>query len=255
MMMKRKRLGQDDTAKNAVVGDKNQEGGPSGEIVSYGILLYKRGDKSNSCEKTTATTNDNDNADHNARKQQKQQPQKEEEKDDDEIRFLLGLIPQRNWWTVFKGLPHTNDQTGVVTESPHETALREFQEETSIALKTTTTRPFNPELTLHGHVGSGKNKKKLVIYLLPDDEEGNNTISSSQFDVSKVVKIDSGYMKGKPEIVAIRWLSYREAMNGITVTTDGTGNKQHHAKIYTSQRGILENAYKYLTTTTGSSIT
>ena len=138
-------------------------------------------------------------------------------------------------------------------ETPHETALREFQEETSIAL--TTTRSVNgggvllPELTLQGQVGSGKKKKRLVIYLIKDGDDDDdccrNSISTDQFDVSKVVPIDNGYMKGQPEIVAIQWLSYRQAMDGILMDSK-------HAKIYTSQRGIFEDAYKYLTQSSSS---
>jgi 8-oxo-dGTP pyrophosphatase MutT (NUDIX family) len=240
-MMKRKRPGQDGSAKKEKVGSGGStpaSAPKAGEIVSYGILLYKRGINCERTTTTTTTTNDHDNNDNNQKPQQRQQ---QVEKHDDEIRFLLGLIPQRNWWTVFKGLPDTNEQ-GVVVESPHETALREFQEETSIAWTGTL---LNPELTLHGHVGAGKNKKKLVIYLVQDGSGDNcNCISTNQFDVSKVVKIDSGYMKGQAEIVAIQWLSYHQAMNGI-MSAD-TNNKL--AKIYTSQRGILEEAYKYLTT-------
>jgi 8-oxo-dGTP pyrophosphatase MutT (NUDIX family) len=155
------------------------------------------------------------------------------------------LIPQKNWWTVFKGLPHSND------ESPHETALREFHEETSIAL--TPRHAFNPEATLHGTVGSGKNKKKLVVYLIKDgNADDESSVCTNQFDVTKVVTIDSGYMKGHPEIVAIQWLSYREAMDGCSITTTAdtsVNNNNKPAKIYTSQRGILEDAYQYLRTT------
>jgi 8-oxo-dGTP pyrophosphatase MutT (NUDIX family) len=232
-MTKRKRSGQPDgTTATALAA------ATTGELVSYGILLYKRGSDKNCEKRTTTNGRDIDDNDKNQTQQQQRLQPVEKQNDGDDVRFLLGLIPQRNWWTIFKGLPNTNED-GVVVESSQETALREFQEETSIVWPGGTV--LIPELTLQGSVGSGKNKKKLVIFLV----QAVTSISTDQFDVSKVIQIDKGYMKGQPEIVAIQWLSYRQATNGIA-TTD-TNNKL--AKIYTSQRGILEEAHQYLTTT------
>ena len=53
------------------------------------------------------------------------------------------------------------------------------------------------------------------------------------FNVDQVVKIDSGYMAGRPEIIDIKWLSLEQAMNGA-----------HGAKIYNSQESILSQAYQ-----------
>ena len=47
-------------------------------------------------------------------------------------------------------------------------------------------------------------------------------------------------MKGQPEIVKIRWLTFEEALDGIN----------GGAKIYKSQQGILKQAHEFLTTTT-----
>lgn len=139
-------------------------------------------------------------------------------KQDDEVVYLLGMIPQRNWWTVFKGMPNNDD------ESPHETALREFREETGT--DENVLQAISPEATLYGKTG----KKDLVIYL----QEGSE-VSSESFNLERVVKIDQGYMKGKPEIVAIRWLTMREALDGV----DG-------AKIYKSQESILRDAQDFV---------
>lgn len=149
-------------------------------VVSYGVLLYK-----------TEAAN---------------------------VRYLLGLIPQRNWWTVFKGLPK-ND----ASEAPTETALREFAEETGTQNVLT---QLQAEHTLKGRAG----KKDLVIFL----QNGSN-VPEDCFNVNRVVKIDQGFMKGKPEIVKIKWLTFEEAMGGF----DG-------ARLYTSQQGILRQAQEYL---------
>jgi 8-oxo-dGTP pyrophosphatase MutT (NUDIX family) len=154
----------------------------SNRVNSYGILLYKQ--------------------------------------DSDSNRFLLGLIPQRNWWTVFKGLPEGD-------ETPHETAIREFHEETGIS---NAFPGLSPETTLHATVGSGKTAKDLHVYLV----KGSH-IKQSSFNANKVVKIDQGYMKGAPEIVEIRWMTLEEAL-------DGNGG----AKIYTSQQQLLRDAHKFL---------
>lgn len=141
------------------------------------------------------------------------------------IHFLLGLIPQRNWWTVFKGLPEEG-------ETPYESALREFREETGmvdplVLAKLSSAESLKPETTLHAKVGSGKD---LNIFLIEASH-----ISESSFDVSKVVKINQGYMSGRPEIVAIRWLTLQQALTGV----DG-------AKIYKSQQDLLKEAHRFI---------
>ena len=159
-------------------------------IVSYGILLYKRADDD--------------------------QP--------DGIRFLLGMIPQRDAWTVFKGMPSQKDDGS--DESPTETALREFEEETGCQ-GLLTLPEFHPEATLHGRTS----KKHLEIYL----HEGSFFDEHESFCAERVIKIEDGYMKGRPEIIAVRWLSLQQAMEG----ADG-------AKIYKSQESILQEAYAIL---------
>ena len=151
-------------------------------LTSYGVLLYKKGNAGI-------------------------------------VQYLLGLIPQRTFWTVFKGMPEANDV------SPHETALREFYEETGIIRKDlVAVSPDAP--VLEGRAG----KKRLIIYLVHAPE-----IQESMFEIGRVVKIDQGYMAGQPEIVAIRWLSLQQAVEGI----DG-------AKIYNSQESILHQAQSIL---------
>ena len=71
--------------------------------ISHGVLLYRRKPDAPSPHDNAATANGIN------------------------FEFLLGMIPQRNFWTVFKGMPNDN-------ESPLETAAREFQEETSVNL-------------------------------------------------------------------------------------------------------------------------
>jgi hypothetical protein len=56
------------------------------------------------------------------------------------------------------------------------------------------------------------------------------------FDIDQVVKIDSGYMAGRPEIIDVKWLSLDQAMNGVH---DGS-------KIYKSQETILSQAYEVI---------
>ena len=110
-------------------------------------------------------------------------------------KYLLGLVPQRNFWTVFKGMPSDDGET------LEETALREFQEETGT--ENVLGDKLKPETTLRGKTA----KKDLVIFL----QKGSH-VQESMFDIDKVVKIDQGYMKGKPEIVAIRWLTKSQAL-------------------------------------------
>jgi hypothetical protein len=168
------------------VKKRKREGGGS-RIVSYGILLYKR--------------------------------VTDLEEEASSVQFLLGLIPQRTNWTVFKGVP---DEDGDKKESPEETALREFEEETGTK-DLLTSRHFRPEATLHGRAG----KKHLEIFL----HEGS-FFQESDFCLERVVKIDSSYMKGKPEIVAVRWMDLRQALEGV-----------QGAAVYKSQEDILREAH------------
>ena len=142
-----------------------------------------------------------------------------------EIRYLLGLIPQGNSWTVFKGLPENDEQ-------PEETAIREFEEESSLPFpydKTDwKTWPVKAEL-----YGVTSTKKLLHIFLVAAPDE----LTISKFDVNKVVKIDSGRFSGVPEIIEIKFLTKKQAIAGMP----GRG-KTKNAKIYKSQISILERA-------------
>lgn len=171
----------------------NRNGGC--QLVSYGILLYKKIVK---------------------------------DKAPNSFQFLLGLIPQRNWYTVFKGLPDDDEIF------PEQTAIREFEEETgsSDLLKID---KFAPEATLYGRAG----KKQLEIFL----HEGSFFDPAQHFCLERVVKIDSVYMKGRPEIVGVRWLTLEEALAGV----DG-------ARIYKSQESILKEAQALLTKKYGNTI-
>ena len=191
------------TTNNKRKRDSNDKGGnprqQPGPVVSYGVLLYK------------------------------QRPVAVDADKNDSIQFLLGLIPQRNWWTVFKGLPEPG-------ESPEKTAWREFQEETGWrpeAGNIPTALQTNPLTTLHGRVG---NKKRLEIFLYEGGSFFDNV--EQHFCLERVVKIDSGYMKGKPEIVAVQWLTLHEALTG----TNNAGG----AMIYKSQQNILKDAHEIL---------
>ena len=110
-------------------------------------------------------------------------------------------------------------------ESPYETAVREFDEETG---STGLLKDFKPIATLHGKAG----KKQLRIFL----QEGSFFDPEEHFCLEKVVTIDSDYMHGKPEIVRVRWMTLGQALNGV----DG-------AKIYTSQQNIIRKAHEILT--------
>ena len=99
---------------------------------------------------------------------------------------MLGLIPQGNSWTVFKGLPEGNN------EQPEETAIREFEEESSL------TFPYNNDNNNYNWdkkyeilYGVTSTKKLLQIYLIPAPLD----IDISKFDISNVVKIDKGIIK------------------------------------------------------------
>lgn len=143
--------------------------------------------------------------------------------EDGEHKYLLGKIPQGNSWTVFKGLPEDG-------ETPDQTAIREFTEETSIPF------PFEDfskckETKLFGRTSN----KLLEINLVKAPEN----FSIATFDVDNVVKIDSGYMKGKPEIVEIQFLTKKQAVGG-------TPSKNKLVKVYASQVGILDHAQDFL---------
>jgi len=229
----------------------------SGVVTSYGILLY--------CD---------------ARRRLRRPTPSDAEDSAAEYRYLLGLIPQGNAWTVFKGLPSppssrrgdggggdddaTKTKRGTTAETPSQTAMREFEEETSLRF------PFaelKPETTLYGMTSN--RRKLLEIYLVkaPGDwtTDGDHSEEPSlpsppsicrKFDVDKVAKIDSGYMAGRPEIVEIRFLTLRQALGGVQVkvptTTETAASstsgavKAKTAKIYKSQIGILERAEEFL---------
>eukprot|EP00977_Amphora_coffeiformis_P017294 scaffold5538_cov159-Amphora_coffeaeformis.AAC.12 len=175
---------------HSTMSQKRKRGDTGKRLVSYGVLLYKRVGN---------------------------QP--------DGIRFLLGMIPQRNAWTVFKGMPSQKDDGS--DESPAETALREFEEETG-SQGLLSLQEFRPEATLHGRAS----KKHLEIYL----HEGSFFDEQESFFAERVVKIDEGYMKGRPEIIAVRWLTLQQAMEGADL-----------AKVYKSQEPILQEAFAILT--------
>lgn len=185
---------------------RKRENDGTSSRVSYGLLLYKIDD--------SLVNGRISGADRSVTK--------EHESRAPVIRFLLGLVPQRNWWTVFKGLPEPN-------ETPPKTALREFIEETGIvdAASSLGSVLSSPEMELHTRVGSSKT---LSIFLI----EGS-AIRESSFDVEKVVTIDQGCMKGHPEIVKIRWLTLQEALDGAD-----------KAKIYSSQREMIQQAQMFL---------
>lgn len=142
-----------------------------------------------------------------------------------DFQYLLGLIPQGNSWTVFKGLPENN-------ESPGETAIREFEEESSLDFPYDRDDwkgcPVRSEL-----YGVTSTKKLLHIFLIPAPKG----LVSSNFDVKKVVKIDSGRFAGKPEIIEIKYLTKKQALEGFP-----SRGKTKAAKIYKSQISILERA-------------
>ena len=182
-------------------------------VVSYGILLYRERQ-----QKSSSSAHDLGN--------------KEDDNDDGSnehyYEFLLGLIPQRNWWTVFKGLP--NVKSNGERESPFETAVREFEEETGSS-GLLPLQDFAPLATLHGRAG----KKHLEIFL----QEGSFFADADKlFCLEKVVTIDNGtggYMNGQPEIVAVQWMTLSQALKGV-----------QGAKIYKSQESILQQAHEIL---------
>lgn len=73
------------------------------------------------------------------------------------IRYLLGMVPQRNNWTVFKGMPSNSE------EQLEATALREFEEETGTS---NIVKRIQSEAVLRG----ATSKKDLVIFLQEGSE-------------------------------------------------------------------------------------
>jgi predicted NUDIX family NTP pyrophosphohydrolase len=112
----------------------------------------------------------------------------------DRVEFLLGLVPQESYWTVFKGAKESD-------EDEHSAAKREFTEETSFGWPSDATFDDNKVL-------SGKTRnKELKIWLVE-----MSTLDINGFDSSKVVPIDSGQWAGQPEIVKIEWMDGDTAM-------------------------------------------
>ena len=179
--------------------------------TSYGILLYREAVASNDKNDNGNDTDDNEGITSGVETSQ--------------FQYLLGLIPQGNSWTVFKGPPENN-------ERPEETAMREFEEESSLDF------PYNQDNWESCPVkselyGVTSTKKLLQIFLIPAPPE----LDISKFNVDNVVKIDNGRFSGLPEIIEIKFLTKKQAIEGIR----GQG-KNKVAKIYKSQISILERA-------------
>uniref|UniRef100_A0A448ZKH9 Nudix hydrolase domain-containing protein n=1 Tax=Pseudo-nitzschia multistriata TaxID=183589 RepID=A0A448ZKH9_9STRA len=191
-------------------------------ITSYGILMYRESTASDDPgSRRNSESADEPAKDNGCRNSHGDVPHHRKE-----FEYLLGLIPQGNAWTVFKGLPEPN-------ETPEETAVREFEEETSLRFPypfpNTGKNVFTTKL-----YGVTSTKKLLQIYLVPSPPE----LDTSRFDVDKVVTIDgSGRFSGLPEIIEIRFLTKDKAIEGVR----GKGNHRI-AKIYKSQISILERA-------------
>ena len=197
--------------------------------TSYGILLYREIEKKSTT--ATITIQDKDvTSDHN----DNDKTTRETKSGRKQFEYLLGLIPQGNAWTVFKGLPEDN-------ERPEETAIREFEEETSFAV------PIEDNINWEGEheilYGVTSTKKLLQIYLIK--ALPSSVIDVSKFDINKVVKIEKGYWAGKPEIIHIQFMTKDQAIEGVssgsTSTSCGCGSPRI-VKIYKSQVSILERA-------------
>jgi len=203
----------EDEKKNCMIWLNNKLVVRPNYTTSYGILLYREADASNDNDKNDNDTDDNEGIPSGVQTTQ--------------FQYLLGLIPQGNSWTVFKGLPENN-------ERPEETAMREFQEESSLDFPYKTqdnweSCPVKAEL-----YGVTSTKKLLQIFLIPAPPE----LDISKFNVDNVVKIDgNGRFSGVPEIIEIKFLTKKQAIEGIR----GQG-KNKVAKIYKSQISILERA-------------
>eukprot|EP00536_Pseudo-nitzschia_multiseries_P001125 jgi/Psemu1/282803/fgenesh1_pg.14_\ len=206
-------------------------------VTSYGILFYREsGARTHPKESKPTQDSSKDDGHNNVNNNSTDVRAKQKET---QFEYLLGLIPQGNSWTVFKGLPETN-------ERPEDTAVREFEEESSLPFPYPYPNPREDwgksdscccpvTAVLHGVTST---KKLLEIFLIPAPPG----LDVSQFDVDKVVKIDgSGRFSGLPEIVEIRFLTKTRAVEGIR----GKG-KHKIAKIYKSQVSILERADRIL---------
>lgn len=211
---KKAKLGEklEDEAKNCKIWLNNKLVPRPNYPTSYGILFYhKAGAGIETIQITKAITEGRQGCSNTVQ--------------NTEFRYLLGLIPQGNSWTVFKGLPEKN-------ERPEETAMREFEEESSLCF------PYNKidykswpvKAELYGVTST---KKLLHIYLIPAPDE----LDASKFNVDKVVTIDSGRFSGLPEIIEIKFFTKKQAIEGVP----GRG-KTKAAKIYKSQISILERA-------------
>ena len=154
--------------------------------TSYGILLYRK-KKIEEEEVIVENNSNNDNNNNNNNNNNSATCSSSTQRSrGEQFEYLLGLIPQGNSWTVFKGLPEGNN------EQPEETAIREFEEESSL------TFPYNNDNSNYNWdkkyeilYGVTSTKKLLQIYLIPAPLD----IDISKFDISNVVKIDKGIIK------------------------------------------------------------
>lgn len=195
-------------------------------VTSYGILFYRKATvgseaQENQVGRTSSTVQKDE------RQNMPGNNTKGTQCSRGEFEYLLGLIPQGHSWTVFKGLSESN-------ERPEDTAIREFEEESSLEF------PYPRDALVSGSLveselyGVTSTKKLLQIFLIAAPP----TMDVSKFNVDKVVKIDTGRFSGVPEIVEIRFLTKNQATErGI----HGKG-KTNIAKIYKSQIPILERA-------------
>ena len=149
--------------------------------TSYGILLYRKKKIEEEEEVIVENNNGNDNNNNSATCSSSTQRSRREQ-----FEYLLGLIPQGNSWTVFKGLPEGNN------EQPEETAIREFEEESSLTFPyNNNNNNYNWDKKYEILYGVTSTKKLLQIYLIPAPLD----IDISKFDISNVVKIDKGIIK------------------------------------------------------------
>ena len=120
------------------------------------------------------------------------------------IEFLLGMPPQGNYWTVFKGAKNEG-------ESGHEAAKREFREETGFIIPPE--MRFDDSKILTGVVGKGKRQKELKIWLveMPD-------LQIVDFNTANVLPIDAGDYAGQPEIVKLEWVVAETAVERMPVS-------------------------------------
>jgi 8-oxo-dGTP pyrophosphatase MutT (NUDIX family) len=217
--------------------------------TSYGILLY-RGKKIEEEEVIVENNNNNNNSATCSSSSSSSSSNTQRSSSGKEFEYLFGLIPQGNSWTVFKGLPEGNN------ERPEETAIREFEEESSLTFPYNNNKrgdededededeedyDYNWDKKYEILYGVTSTKKLLQIYLIPAPLD----IDISKFNISNVVKIDKGYMVGKPEIIQINFLTKNQAIEGTTVPY---GKNSKVAKIYKSQISILERAETILNT-------